>query len=157
MPATALARQPPAHALPIPAKRVRLPPRVAKAVRLLVTGECKTQKAAAERAGICASHLCEQLTRPKIQAFVAQETRRALQNGTLRATARFLELLDAKSEPVSAQVAQRLLTDQGILKSDQRDINVDVRLQAGFVIDLTSPTAKPTADNPTITTVSAFE
>lgn len=89
------------------------------------------------------TYLCEQLAKPKIQAFIARETRRAIQNGTMRATARLIELLDAKSDPTAAQVAQRILTDQGILKSDQRDMNVNVAVSAGFVVDLSNPVSKP--------------
>lgn len=142
MPAKALARQPDANSLPQTGKRERIPPRIAKAVKLLVSGECKTQKAAAERSGITATHLCEMLTRAKIQAFVARETRRAIQNGTMQATATLIRLLDAKSDPTAAQVAQRILTDQGILKADQtHTTNVDVRV-AGYIINLADPAPK---------------
>lgn len=142
MPATALSQQP-TRTEHLPDVIGRIPPKIRKAIRLLVSGECKTQSAAAARAEMSPTYLCEQLAKPKIQAFIARETRRAIQNGTMRATARLIELLDAKSDPTAAQVAQRILTDQGILKSDQRDMNVNVAVSAGFVVDLSNPVSKP--------------
>jgi hypothetical protein len=150
MPATALASQPPPETLPQPDKRVRIPPKLAKAVRLLVTGECKTQKAAAERVGMNASYLCDQLSKPKIRVFIAQELRKTIANGTIRAAARLVELVDAESEHVSAQVSTQLLQNEGVIKSDQRAIAVNVGIQAGFVLDLRDDTASLTTGQRTI-------
>lgn len=143
MPPAALAQQPPASTLPATTGRVRLPPKISKALRLLLTGECKTQKAAAERVGMNASYLCDQLSKPKVQAFVARETRRTIAQGAIRASVRLVELVDAESEHVSAAVAQRILTDQGILKSDQGGTTVNVAVSAGYVVDLREPNTKP--------------
>jgi hypothetical protein len=79
----------------------------------------------------------------------------------MRASARLLELVDAESETVSAQVAQRILTDQGILKSDQAHANVSVALSVGYIVDLQGPTHTTLEgrdeNKPTISTVSDFE
>lgn len=128
--------------MPPSTERVRLPPKISKALRLLLSGECKTQKAAAERVGMNASYLCDQLSKPKVQAFVARETRRNIANGAIRASARLVELVDAESEHVSAAVAQRILTNEGILKSDQGHTSIDVRVTAGYVINLAEPAPK---------------
>lgn len=142
MPPQALAQQPHASTMPPSTERVRLPPKISKALRLLLSGECKTQKAAAERVGMNASYLCDQLSKPKVQAFVARETRRNIANGAIRASARLVELVDAESEHVSAAVAQRILTNEGILKSDQGHTSIDVRVTAGYVINLAEPAPK---------------
>lgn len=150
MPASALARQPDAATVPEPAKRERIPPRIAQAVKLLLTGECKTQKAAAERVGITPSHLCESLTKPKIQAFIARETRRNIQNGAIRASARLVELVDASSEHVSLDASKHVLAIEGIRPPDQGQVSVNVGVSVGYVIDLSGQ-----ASNPSATTIDA--
>ena len=146
MPASALARQPDPATVPDTGKRVRIPPKIAKAVHLLLTGECKTQKAAAERVGLNASYLCEALTKPKIQAFIARETRRNIQNGAIRASARLLELVDASSEHVSLDASKHVLAIEGIRPPDQGQVNVNVGVSVGYVIDLSGNAGKPVID-----------
>jgi hypothetical protein len=136
MPATALARQPDAATVPQPAKRERIPPKIAEAVRLLLDGTCKTQKAAAERVGMNATYLCEALTKPKIQAFIARETRKTITQGTMRASARLLELVDASSEHVSLDASKHVLAIEGIRPPEQGAANVNVNVSVGYVIDL---------------------
>lgn len=140
MPATALARQPDASTVPEPAKRERIPPRIAKAVRLLLSGECKTQKAAAERAGLNATYLCEALSKPKIQVFIARETRRTITNGTMRAGARLIELVDAASEHVSLDASKHILAIDGI-KPVETGTNISIinNVAPGYVIDMRDP------------------
>jgi hypothetical protein len=143
MPATALARQPDASTVPELAKRERIPPKIAKAVTLLLTGECKTQKAAAERVGLNASYLCDALTKPKIQAFIARETRRTIAQGQMRASARLLELVDASSEHVSLDASKHVLAIEGIRPPDQGQVNVNVGVSVGYVIDLSGQQSQP--------------
>jgi hypothetical protein len=145
MPASALARQPDANSVPQPDKRVRIPPKIAKAVHLLLTGECKTQKAAAERVGMNASYLCDALTKPKIQAFIARETRRNIQNGAIRASARLMELVDAQSEHVSLDASKHVLAIEGIRPPDQGQVSVNVGVSVGYVIDLSGQASNPSA------------
>lgn len=141
MPATALARQPEPENVPQPARRERISPLVAKAVRLLVTGECKTQKAAAERVGMNATYLCEQLSKPKIQAFIARETRKTIAQGSMRAGARVIELIDAQSEHVSLDAAKHVLAIEGIRPPDSGQVTVNANVSVGFVLDLREPGA----------------
>lgn len=137
MPATALARQPDANSVPPLNKRDRIPKKIALAVKLLITGECKTQKAAAERAGLHPVYLCEALGKPKIQAFIAQQTRRNIQQGTMRASARLVELLDAQSEHVSLDASKHVLAIEGIKPpDDSRHVSVNVGVSVGWVINL---------------------
>jgi predicted DNA-binding protein (UPF0251 family) len=136
MPATAIAL--PHSNLPAtpPAKRKRISPKLREAIRLIATGEVATQKAAAERVGLCQQHLCKMLARDEIRAFLVRTASKTIATSTLRASARLVELIDAKSEHVAAQVSERILTSEGILKSDQHAIAVNVDVKAGFILDL---------------------
>jgi hypothetical protein len=80
---------------PKPVKERRVSKRIAEAVRLLLTGECKTQKAAAERVGMNETYLSEALRKPHVQVFIERRTRETIANGTMRASARLVELIDA--------------------------------------------------------------
>ena len=89
-----------------------------------------------------ATYLCEMLARPKIQAFIARETRRTIANGQMRAGSRLIELLDAKSELACLDATKTVLAINGIRPPDtQVSVSIDVR--AGFVIDLTDRTLMP--------------
>lgn len=117
-------------------KPKRVPRKVRHAIRLILTGEVTSIKAAAERADLSREHLSRCLGMPHIRVFASSESQKTIAAGTLRASARLLELIDANSEHVSAQVSERILTSEGILKSDQRAIAVNVDVRAGFVLDL---------------------
>jgi phage/plasmid primase-like uncharacterized protein len=133
-----------AASLPQPAKRERISPKIAKAVNLLLTGECKTQKAAAERIGTSATYLCTQLKKPAVEAFIARRTRETIAQGKMRASARLLELVDASSEHVSLDASKHVLAIEGIRPPDQGAVNVNVGVSVGYVIDLSGsqPAAK---------------
>jgi hypothetical protein len=62
--------------------------RLKRAVTLLLTGECKTQKAAAERVGMNAGSLSRAFALPHIREFINLATRQALSEGQLVAGAR---------------------------------------------------------------------
>ncbi len=121
----------------IPAKTPRVSRRIAEVVRLLVTGECKSQKAAAERAGMNASHVSEQLKKPHVRVFIERYARETIANGTMRASARLVELLDAGSEHVSLDASKHMLAIAGIKPSADAQVSVNIDIKAGYVIDLT--------------------
>lgn len=131
----------PASGPPPAVKERPISKRLRKVVDLLLTGECKTQKAACERVGMNADHVSRELAKPRIQAFIARKTAQSIQRGTMRASARFLELIDAESEHVAAKVSERILTSEGILKGDGSQVSVNVGVSVGYVIDLSG---KPT-------------
>jgi hypothetical protein len=114
----------------------RVPKSIRHAVRLILSGEVTTIKAAAERVGISREHLSKSLSMPHVGAFAARANRQNLAEASLRASTRLVELIDAKSEHVAAQVSERILTSEGILKSDQHAIAVNVDVKAGFILDL---------------------
>jgi len=122
-----------------PIKERRIPKRISEAVRLLVTGECATQKAAAERAGITPGHLCEVLKKPHVQVFIARSVRQTIASGAMRASARLNQLVDAVSEHVSLDASKHILAIEGIKPAHDAQLSVNVDIKAGFVIDITDP------------------
>lgn len=149
MPTTAIALPQDSTPAQQPAKRMRISPRIQEAVRLIATGTVKTQRAAAERVGMSETHLCTMLARPQIQALIARKASETIRTAKLRASHRLVELIDAQSEHVAAQVSERILTSEGILKSDQgSNIAVNVDIRAGYVIKLNgqTPALKSVAD-----------
>lgn len=113
-----------------------LSPRIRRAVALLVSGECRTQKAAAAQAGISEAHLCVVLNSPRGRTFLAERTRQTIQHAQAPAAATLIKLLDASSEHVAAQVAEKLLAINGIAAPEQRGVSVGVTVQVGYVLDL---------------------
>lgn len=111
-------------------------PRLRKIIALLLTGECTTQKAAADRVGMNHGHLSRELNRPQVQAYIARETRKTIGAAQMPAAATLIRLLDANSEHVAAQVADRLLAINGIKPDDTSRVAVSVDIRAGYVIDL---------------------
>ena len=103
-----------------PVRERRVPKRIAEAVRLLLTGECRTQKAAAERVGMNETYLSEALRKPHIRMFIERRTRETIANGTLRASARLVELLDASSEHVSLDATKHLLAIEDLAHLDEQ-------------------------------------
>jgi hypothetical protein len=122
-----------------PVRERRVSKRVAEVVRLLLTGECKTQKAAAERVGMNVTYLSEVLQKPHVRVFIERRTRETIANGTLRASARLVELIDAGSEHVSADVSKHMLAIAGIKPAAVPMASVNLHMRAGFVIDLSEP------------------
>ena len=121
-----------------PAKTSRISRRLAEVIRLLLTDECKTQKAAAERVGMNVSHVSEALKKPHVRVFVDRRVRETIANGTMRASARLLELVDASSEHVSLDASKHLLAIEGIKPASEPTTAVNLRVTCGYVIDLRS-------------------
>jgi hypothetical protein len=120
-----------------PVRERRVSKRIAEAVRLLLTGQCKTQKAAAERVGMNEGYLSEALRKPHIRMFIERRTRETISNGSLRASARLVELLDAGSEHVSLDASKHLLAIEGIKPTSEPTTAVNINIRAaGWVVDL---------------------
>jgi hypothetical protein len=137
---TAIATNP----APIPPKTVKERPiskRLRKVIDLLVSGECKTQKAACVRVNMHPDHVCRELKKPQVQAFIARRTRETISAGTMRASARLIELVDASSEHVSLDASKHVLAIEGIRPPDQSQVNVNVGVSVGYVIDLSGSQA----------------
>jgi hypothetical protein len=119
-----------------PVRERRVSKRIAEVVRLLLTGECRTQKAAAERVGMNVTYLSEALRKPHIRVFIERRIRETIANGTMRASAKLVELIDAESEHVAADVSKHMLAIAGIKPGADSTTLVNINFRAGYVIDL---------------------
>jgi hypothetical protein len=132
---------------PKPDKPLRISKALRQALNLLASGECKTQKAAAERAGLSEQHMSRMLNRAEIQVFIAQRARKTIAQGVLRASARVIELVDASSEHVSLDASKHILAIEGIKPVEQgTNINITNNIAPGYVIDMRDPRDAATID-----------
>jgi hypothetical protein len=122
--------------IPKPARERRVSKVVAQAINLLLTGECKTQKAAAARVGITPEYLCNALRKDHVRVFCERRARQTISNGLVPASARLVELIHAGSEHVSLDATKHLLSIGGIAPAPTPSLNVNIELKAGYVIDL---------------------
>ena len=129
----------------IPLKEPRISKRIRQVVELLVSGACQTQKAAAERLDLHPDYVCRELKKPQVQVFIDRSVRQNLANGTMRASARLVQLIDASSEHVSADVSKHMLALAGIKPAADAQVSVNIDIKAGYIIDLTD-SAKPVID-----------
>lgn len=111
------------------------------AIALLLSGECRSLKAAAghPRVQLSRERLSKAFREPHVAAFVREQTTRQLAAGTTIAAARMLELVNAKSEHVSLDAATRVLAIDGVMPPENRpnlNVNVGVGVSVGYVIDL---------------------
>ena len=142
----AVAEQLPTTNDAIPVKDPRISKKLRKALHLLETGECSTQRAAAERAGMSEFQLSRRLREPQIQVFIARRRSENISVGSLRASRKFVQLIDAASEHVAAQVSERILKSEGVLRSDTAQVSVNIDIKAGYVIDISDGPAQPMVD-----------
>jgi hypothetical protein len=106
---------------------------------LLATGECKTQKAAAERVGLHPDHVCRELKKPQVQVFMRRRAAETIASAQLPAAGVLMQLLDAESEHVKRDVAFRVLEEAGVLKSNSSQPITNVHIPIGYVINLAEP------------------
>jgi hypothetical protein len=117
------------------AKKERLSRNIVKAIELLASGACASQRAAATRLGISEAHLCRELQKSKYQSFPRNRTLKTLRGAVPKAAAKLVELLDCPSWQVQEKAAARLLAIDGISPPDRPSITVNVG-QPGYIIDL---------------------
>lgn len=130
----------------IPVKEPRISKRMRQAINLLTT-KGMTQRDAADKAGLSETHLSRHLKKPQIQVFIARKMRETIAVAGLRASRRYVELIDASSEHVAAQVSERILTSEGTLRSgNAAQVSVNIDIKAGYVIDLTDGAPQPMRD-----------
>lgn len=137
---TSLATAPNAQPVPQqaskPEKKERVSKKIAEVVNLLLSGECRTQKAAAERVGVTPQYVCTQLKKPAVRVFYERAARDSIAAGVMRAAARINGLVDASSEHVSFDAAKHVLGIAGIKPAADAQVSVNIELKAGYVIDL---------------------
>jgi lambda repressor-like predicted transcriptional regulator len=120
----------------ISVKEARISKRLKKVLTLLAT-KGMTQREAAKQGGMTEAYLSTALRKPQIQVFIARTIRQTVAIGALRASTRLVELIDAGSEHVSADVSKHTLAIAGIKPSADAQVSVNIDIKAGYVIDLT--------------------
>jgi hypothetical protein len=129
-------------------KRDRISPRIRRAVDALITGEAKTQQAAAQIAGLHPDHLSRMLGKPQIEVFYTRRTRELLGRSQMIAAARVTQLIHAESEATSLDAAKFSLAIAGI--KPQADINTIINNNntiAGYVVEIAGNDTPTTIDN----------
>jgi hypothetical protein len=116
--------------------------RVRHAIDLMISGQAKTQKEAAERAGLTRERFCRALKESHVIEYLDGQTRVLLAQSRAPAAATLMTLLaQAKSEHVRKDVAVTLLGYSGIHATGDRGplVSIGIGNGAGYVIDLSGP------------------
>jgi hypothetical protein len=129
-------------------KQRRVPAKVKYAVDLLFSGECKTQKAAAERAGLTREYLNRALAQDHVNDYFTHKAKLEMRAALPIAIAVKAGLLHAVSEKVQSEVASEIMGIGGIsAPKTGHQTNVNVSVAAGYVINLaTKAEQQPTID-----------
>jgi ParB-like chromosome segregation protein Spo0J len=126
--------------LPQPEKRRRIPPRVREAVALICEGRARTIAAAAKKVGLSREYLSRALGEPHIAEHLRQKAARAVAISSGHAAARITELINkSRSDHVAFEASKFSLGVAGIRPQPEAQLNVNVDIKAGFVIDLSEP------------------
>jgi hypothetical protein len=131
-PAVPATRTPHPKARPIPRK-------VRDAIELIVSGACKTKQAAADRVGMPRESLSRWLHKPSGAEALRARTAHEVASSAGRAAARLTKLLDSSSQKVSLEAVKYSLGVAGIKPAADAQVNVNIELKAGYVIDLSEP------------------
>jgi hypothetical protein len=128
----------PATTTPRPKTR-KPPPKVRAAIEALVTGQCKTIKAAAKKVGLSRERLSRTFSEPhNAEALRTRAREVALSSG--RAAARLNQLIDSTSQRVALEATKFSLAAAGIKPaSDNVSVNIGLEIKARYVIDLSEP------------------
>jgi hypothetical protein len=134
--------KPPEFAAPVPAtkarepKHSRVPRKVKEAIDAIAWGRAKTKKEGAEKFGkISREYFSRSFKNPAVVEYANQAAARAVAMGRPRAAAVLNELHDSRSERVRLEAAKASL-GAIVAPAHQSQVNVNVELRAGWVIDL---------------------
>jgi hypothetical protein len=120
------------------------PPKVRAAIEVLVTGQCRTIKSAAQKVGLSRERLSRAFSEPhNAEALLTRAAREvALSSG--RAAARLNQLIDSSSQKIALDATKFSLGVAGIKPATDPQVNVNIELKAGYVIDISErePAAK---------------
>ena len=133
---------------PKPAKPRKVTRRVRHAIDLMISGQAKTQREAAEKAGLTRERFCRALKESHVIEYLDQQTRVLLAQSRAPAAAQLMTLLQqARSEHVRKDVAVTLLGYSGIHATGDRGPLVSIGIGAGpgYIIDLSGPGGDETA------------
>ncbi len=126
----------------LPEQRKRpIPKRVREAITLIVEGRARTIAAAARKVSMSREGLSRALSHPAAVQHLKERAAKQVALGAGRAAARLIQLLDAKSEHVAAEMTKHTLAIAGIKPASDAQVNVNLEVRAGYVICLTDPNA----------------
>jgi hypothetical protein len=118
------------------AKKRRVPAKVKHAVDLLFSGECKTQKAAAERVGLTREYLNRALAQDHVNDYFTHKAKLEMRAALPIAIAVKAGLLGAVSEKVQSEVASEIMALGGIIAPKATEhANVNVAVSVGYIVD----------------------
>ena len=129
----------PATTTPRPKTR-KPPPKVRAAIEALVTGQCKTIKAAAAKVGLSRERLSRAFSEPHNAEALRTRAAREVALSSGRAAARLNQLIDSTSQRVALEATKFSLATAGIRAvADNVSVNIGLEIKAGYVIDLSEP------------------
>jgi hypothetical protein len=132
--ALAVLDTPPAPEAAIPARRISA--KVRSGIDAMVTGDCKTIKDAAAKAGLSREHFTRELSKPHIAEYLRQKVLRSLAIAAARAGAVKGELLDSDNEMVRDRASTFVLGLADIAPASVPSLSVNLEIRAGYVIDI---------------------
>jgi hypothetical protein len=113
------------------------PPKVARAIEALVTGQARTITAAAKKVGLSRERLSRAFSEPHNRQALRERVDREVALSSGRAAARLTKLIDSGSERVAFEATRFSLGVAGIKPAADTTVNIGVGTQlAGYVIDL---------------------
>jgi hypothetical protein len=121
------------------------PPKVRAAIEALVTGQVKTIKAAAEKVGLTRERLSRAFSEPHIAEALRTRAAREVALSSGRAAARLNQLIDSSSHKGALGATKFSLGVAGIKPAADSQVNVNLEIRAGYVIDLSEPDDPPAA------------
>jgi hypothetical protein len=123
-----------------PRPKTRKPPaRVRAAIEALVTGQCRTITAAAKKVGLTRERLSRAFSEPHNAEALRTRAAREVALSSGRAAARLNQLIDSTSQRVALEATKFSLGVAGIKPAPDAAVNVNIAIQAGYVIDLSEP------------------
>ena len=139
----------PAPALLPKPKTPRISKRVKEAIAAMVSGECKTVTDAAAKANCTREYLSRSLSRPDIAEYLRNKAGRTIAIAAARAAAVKVDLLDCDSSHVRNDASSFVLETAGIRPARDPQVNLNLSVSAGYIIDLSNDPIDVTPAKPT--------
>ena len=115
----------------------RISKRVNAAIDSLVSGDVKTIKKAAEKAGLSRESLSRALSKPHVAEHLRTKVLKSLAMAAARAGAVKTDLLDSDNAIARDRASSFILGLSGIAPATTPSVSVNIEVKAGYVIDLT--------------------
>jgi hypothetical protein len=128
-------------------KALRITNKVRRAIDLIVSGECKTIRDAAEKVGLARESLSRALSKPHVAEHLRMKVLRFLAMSAARADAVKVDLLDSDNAIARDRASSFVLGLAGIAPATSPSLSLNIEVKAGYVIDLSD-------DPPPMRTVS---